>query len=109
MENEQCGLCWDLKYDNRGKATHVSGYHPHDFVPFDFCLKCKKPQYDQFGIPTHFIDIDLSKDQEKKNSHKFCSALKRKSKEKTRRKRIAIALIGVISFGFSIGIINLIL
>ena len=108
MENEQCGLCWNLKFDNRGKATHGSENHPHDFIPFDFCLTCRRPQYDQFGIPTHDEKIKNLKDNPGGNTHNFCSAIKKKSQEKKRTKKIGIAVITIIFSSItSLGLFNL--
>ena len=40
--------------DKQGKQTHGL-LHSHDFTPFDFCTKCKKPKFDDFELKALFI------------------------------------------------------
>lgn len=98
MQNEQCGLCWDLKFDNRGNKTHDLK-HLHVFTPFDYCAKCRESKYDSYGIPTHpknkhdFLDT-----QHTQTNHKFVSGIKAMDQEKKRKQRNVLVYIGIVSF-----------
>ena len=92
MQNEQCGICWELKYDKQGRETH-GVLHQHDFSPFDFCAKCKEPKFDHQGFLTHPSEFDL------KNStlhHLFVSSIYTKNNS-LKRKKLIFTLGGVAS------------
>lgn len=89
MENEQCGICWNLKYNKQGEKTHSDrNENFHNFVSMDYCVKCKKPEYNQFGIQTHPEEKnDFSKNKSLEKSHKFISGIQTEYQENKRRKR----------------------
>ncbi len=94
MSNEQCGICWELKYDNQGNHTH-GPLHPHDFSPFDFCLNCKEPKFDNHGFLTHpsIYDVDSTKPPSCSN---FVSSIHAKDNSQ-KRKKIIFAFTGISS------------
>ena len=96
MQNEQCGRCWNLKFDRLGDKTHEDLKNDsHKFVPLDYCVKCKKLKYDQFGIPTHQDVIDEKKKKKSTRiTHNFISAIETKSQEKKRKKRKVFRFLG---------------
>jgi len=103
MQNEQCGLCWDLKFDKQGNKTHELN-HRHDFIPLDYCEKCQEPKYDQYGLPTHPYNVHNFQEAQRMGlSHKFNSILEAKTKAKRRKHRTILAFIGVISMGVATG------
>ena len=93
MQNEQCGKCWNLKFDRTGEKTHNQNKNSHNFVPLDYCEKCLVLEFDQNGIPTHINKDDKLQINGKKITHKFTSANARKVQKK-KRKRIVFRLIG---------------
>jgi len=96
MSNEQCGMCWDLKFDKNGNQTH--GLKHHDFIPLDYCAKCGKPQYDQYGQLTHpYVVHDFSQVQIIGLPHKFISTIKERTKGKKQKHRKFLAFIGMSS------------
>lgn len=105
MQNEQCGICWDLKYDKQGRHTHGI-LNSHDFAPFDFCLKCKQPKFDHDGFLTHPSIYDL-KDFNLQNYHEFESAIASKTNAKRRKLSFAISGITAIVISANIGLMNL--
>ena len=96
LQNEQCGICWELKTDKHGKHTHGM-LHSHDFTPFDYCIKCKKPKFDHHGFLTHPSKYDLSGEQNVILDHEFSSAIKLKENSKKKKRRIILALTGTIT------------
>jgi len=106
MQNEQCGLCWDLKFDRYGTRTHdlkrTSDFIPHNFTPLDYCVRCRKPEYDPHGLPTHpYIAHNFQESQKYGLSHKFNSASEDKTKTKRQKRRIILACFGVSSVGIT--------
>jgi len=100
MENEQCGICWNLKYDKQGDHTHRDRTNFHEFVSLDFCVKCNKPKYDQSGFQTHYNEIcDFIPFGNSRISHKFISGIQAKYQEKQRRKKNIFTAIGIVSLG----------
>lgn len=99
MQNEQCGICWDLKYDKQGKHTHGI-LNSHDFSPFDFCQKCRQPKFDHDGFLTHPSIYDLN-DLHLEGRHEFVSAIA--AKTNTRRK-ITLVISGITAFTISVNI-----
>ena len=97
MQNEQCGICWNLKFDRQGDATHEEPkIDSHKFVPFDYCVKCQKLKYDQFGMPTHLDVIDgFIQSKSIRISHNFISSIDTKSQEKVRKKRNVFRFLGL--------------
>lgn len=93
MQNEQCGICWDLKYDKQGKSTH-GVLHPHDFSPIDFCIKCRKPKFDNRGFLTHPSEYDL--EDSESTHHPFISSFHAKNNSQ-KKKKIIFALGGITS------------
>ncbi|MBA4453971.1 MAG: hypothetical protein ACO2Y5_06140 [Nitrosopumilaceae archaeon] len=93
MQNEQCGICWDLKYDKQGKSTH-GVLHPHDFSPIDFCAKCKEPKFDHQGFLTHRSEFDLNTSTSK--HHVFVSSTNAINNSQ-KRKKLVFALGGIAS------------
>lgn len=93
MQNEQCGICWDLKYDKEGRETH-GALHPHDFSPFDFCVKCKEPKFDHQGFLTHPNEFDL--EYSFFTHHAFVSSITQKNNSQ-KRKKLVFALAGIAS------------
>ncbi len=87
MQNEQCGFCWDLKFDNQGNDTHDLKYL-HDFTPIDYCTICSKSKYDTNGIPTHPEGkSNFSDSQNNQITHKFVSGINTKHDETNRKKK----------------------
>jgi len=110
LQNEQCGLCWDLEFDKLGKKTHEDiTKHYHDFVPLDYCNLCKEPKFDQYGFQTHTPEIcAIEEIQKKRKDHKFISGIETKYNQKKKKrifKYLGICLIGVVS---TFGTMNLI-
>ena len=103
MENEQCGICWNLKYDKKGQKTHRDlNVNSHTFVAMDYCVKCKKPEYNQFGIQTHPDEKhDFHQDKNSEKPHNFVSGIKTEFQEKKRRKRTGFAFF-LVSVGTAI-------
>lgn len=101
MENEQCGVCWDLKFDNRGQETHDQK-SPHDFIPIDYCTKCREPKYDPHGIQTHTENIhDFFKPTNKIINHKFKSRIFAKSQEKEAKQKNILFYFVLVSTGIT--------
>ena len=99
MQNEQCGFCWDLKFDNRGKETHDQKY-PHDFIPIDYCEKCREPKYDSYRIQTHPENIrDFLKTSNMRINHEFNSGINAKSQEKKKRQKNILVYFVIVSSG----------
>ena len=91
MENEQCGICWNLKFDKEGNQTHVPNNQPHDFVPLDYCLKCQNPKYDQYGFPTHpknAQDREMGTGSQK--DHMFVSGIEEQYQRKQRKQKLKL-------------------
>ena len=111
MQNKQCGLCWDLEFDKQGKKTHEDlSRHYHDFVPFDYCIQCKAPKFDQYGFQTHTAEIDeLIKIQNNGKDHKFISGIESQYRKKRKQKWV-IRFVGAGSIGIisTVGVFNLI-
>lgn len=105
MQNEQCGICWDLKYDKQGKHTHGI-LNSHDFSPFDFCLKCKQPKFDHDGFLTHPSIYDLT-DSHKQNHHEFESAIEAKSTSGRKKITFAISGITTVVISANVSLMNL--
>lgn len=103
LQNNQCGLCWDLEFDKQGKKTHEDGKrHYHDFVLLDYCIQCKAPKFDQYGFQTHTTEIDkIIKIHNNRKNHKFISRIE----SQYRKKRKHIWIIRIVGFGL-IGIIS---
>lgn len=100
MQNEQCGICWNLKFDKQGKYTHKGITNFHNFVSLDYCLKCKEPKYDQWGLQTHQDEIhDFLFAQNSKISHEFISGIQAENQEKQKKKKNVITFVGIISLG----------
>jgi hypothetical protein len=97
MQNEQCGICWDLKFDKQGDKTHEEYKdYSHNFVPLDHCVKCKEPKYDLNGFQTHPNEThDFTKIHNNAKSHKFISGNLTKYQEKQKRKKIVSTYIGI--------------
>ena len=93
MQNEQCGICWDLKYDKQGRKTH-GVLNSHDFSPFDFCVKCKEPKFDHQGFVTHRSEFDL--EHSDSTHHAFVSSIKAK-KISQKRKTVVFTIGGIAS------------
>ena len=104
MRNEQCGICWNLKFDKLGRQTH-GVLHYHDFSPFEFCLVCKEPKFDQEGFLTHRSVFDLN-DSALDDFHEFVSEAYSKT---TWRRKVALAMTGIVSViaAANTGIMNL--
>lgn len=96
MQNEQCGICWNLKFDKKGKKTHIIENQPHDFAPMDYCLKCKNPKYDQFGVFTHPDTIgDIKMKQQIITDHIFISGNENKYQRKRQKQKRILLLTGI--------------
>lgn len=96
MQNEQCGICWNLKLDKNGKHTHDQMYS-HDFTPFDYCIKCNKPKFDHQGFLTHPSKYDLTDQQSAILDHEFFSAINSKHLARKKRRKIVLVVSGTIS------------
>ena len=96
MQNEQCGICWNLKFDKKGKDTHGK-LHPHEFTPFDYCIECRQPKYDHRGFQTHLGTHDFMWAHKGSSPHKFASALELKTKSKRKKQGIILLSVGGIS------------
>lgn len=94
MQNEQCGICWNLKFDKKGNDTHGS-LHPHEFTPFDYCTECRQPKYDHHGFQTHLSTHNFMWAHKGSSPHKFVSALESEIKNKRRKQLIVLALGGI--------------
>ena len=94
MENEQCGICWNLKFDKQGGYTHRDLKNFHNFVSLDYCLKCNEPKYDQSGFPTHSRrkneSIPLGNSRK---SHRFISGIQAEIHKKQRKKKRVFTII----------------
>jgi hypothetical protein len=100
MQNEQCGICWNLKFDKQGEQTHSDLKNFHNFVSLDYCVKCKEPKYNQEGVQTHCDEIfDVIFKQRSRISHKFISGIETEYQEKQRKKKHVFTFIGIISIG----------
>lgn len=104
MQNEQCGKCWNLKFDRQGDKTHKDlNKNSHDFVPLDYCVKCLEPKYSQFGHQTHPDETyDFMQTQNAGMSHEFISGIETKFQEHKRNQKyvlrfFGIGLIGIVS------------
>jgi hypothetical protein len=103
LENNQCGLCWDLEFDKQGKKTHEDlSKHYHDFVPLDYCIQCKTPKFDQYGFQTHTAEIDkIAKIQNNGKDHKFISGMESQYRKQRKNRWIirivAVGLVGIVS------------
>ena len=106
MRNEQCGICWDLKFDKQGKTTHGI-LHSHDFLPLDFCIKCRQPKFDHQGFLTHPSVYDI-RDSKIETHHEFVSAINNKINSQ-KKKKIIFLLVGIASIvaTANINLINL--
>ena len=103
MQNEQCGICWNLKFDKQGEKTHTDQNNFHNFVSLDYCIKCREPEYDQFGLATHQDKkYDFIQSPTSSISHEFISGIETKSVEKKRKKRSVFSWIGIVSFGIGL-------
>lgn len=98
MENEQCGQCWGLKFDNQGKETHNQKYI-HDFISIDYCVNCKKPKYDSFGIQTHPENIYDYLTSNKKDNHKFYSRINAEYIEMKRKQKNILVYFTILFSG----------
>lgn len=96
MQNEQCGICWDLKLDKKGRQTHGL-LHSHDFTPFDYCTKCKKPKFDNDGFLTHPNRYELTTEESLLLDHEFFSARYAKEMSKRKRRKTIIAISGTVT------------
>jgi hypothetical protein len=98
MENEQCGICWNLEFDKQGDKTHRKlNKYSHNFVPLDYCIKCRKPKYDSRGFQTHPDKIhNFVHNQNISISHEFISGIETKYQEKKKRQRHVFAYIGIM-------------
>ena len=96
MQNEQCGICWKLKFDRNGKRTHGIS-DSHDFTPFDYCTKCKKPKFDHDGFVTHPSKYDFSQKQSLVIDHEFSSAANTKEISRKKKQKIIVAVTGAIT------------
>jgi hypothetical protein len=96
MENEQCGICWNLEFDKQGDKTHKKlNKYSHNFVPLDYCIKCLRPKYDSYGFQTHLDKIhNFVQNQNISISHKFISGVESKYQEKKRRRKHVFSCIG---------------
>ncbi len=101
LENEQCGICWNLKFDKQGDKTHGDlNKNSHNFVPLDYCVKCSEPKYTQFGFQTHTDEINgLMQMQTMVISHRFISGIEANFQEEKRKKRNVFTFIGMASMG----------
>ncbi len=101
MQNEQCGICWNLEFDKQGDKTHEDLYnHAHSFVPLDYCIKCREPKYDQCGFQTHPENTrDFMQNQNIGMPHKFISGIETKYQEKRKKKRHFLIYIGLVLMG----------
>jgi len=83
MQNEQCGICWDLEFDKQGNKTHEElNKYLHDFITLDYCVKCRGPKFDQYGFQTHLDDYhDFMTTQNTGIAHKFISGIEAKYQE----------------------------
>lgn len=90
LQNEQCGLCWDLEFDKQGKRTHKNTTkHYHDFVLLDYCIYCKEPKFDQYGFQTHTAEVDaLLEIQNTRKNHKFISGIEAQKNQKKKMKKL---------------------
>ena len=88
MQNQQCGKCWNLEFDRQGSKTHEKlDEYSHNFVPLDYCIKCRKPKYDSHGFQTHPDEIhDLMQNQNINTPHKFISGIETKDQKKRKGK-----------------------
>jgi hypothetical protein len=103
MQNEQCGICWDLKFDKQGKQTHDDLNNFHSFVSLDYCVKCKEPKYNQWGFQTHSFGVnDLKIIQISSIAHEFISGIEAEYPEKQRKNKHVFAFIGIISVRLTI-------
>jgi len=105
MQNEQCGICWDLKFDKQGKNTHGI-LNSHDFSPFDFCQKCRQPKFDHDGFLTHPSIYDLN-DLHLQDYHEFESTILAKTNSKKRKISFAISGITAIVISANASLMNL--
>ncbi|MDX1441469.1 MAG: hypothetical protein R3237_03330 [Nitrosopumilaceae archaeon] len=96
MANEQCGICWNLKLDRKGKETHGL-LHSHDFTPFDYCIKCKKPKFDHRGFLTHPSRYDLMETDSVNLDHEFYSANYSKEMARKKRRKIILGVSGTLT------------
>ena len=105
MQNEQCGICWDLKYDKQGKQTHGI-LSSHDFSPFDFCLKCRKPKFDHEGFLTHPSIYDLN-DSHLQDHHEFISLIGAKTNSGRKKATYALSGITALVISANVNLMNL--
>lgn len=100
MQNEQCGICWNLKFDRQGQQTHSDLKNIHNFVSLDYCVKCKEPKYNQRGGPTHSDETyDVLLTSSSRISHNFISGIEAENQDKQKKKKNIFAFIGIISLG----------
>jgi hypothetical protein len=103
LQNEQCGICWDLKLDKQGELTHNDLKNFHDFVSLDFCVKCNESKYNQWGFQTHsFRTNNLKIIKISKISHEFVSGIEVEYREKQRKNKHIFTFIGIMSIGLTI-------
>jgi hypothetical protein len=97
MQNEQCGICWDLEFDKQGDKTHEKlNRNSHNFAPLDYCVKCREPKYDPHGFQTHPDETHFMQNQNISISHKFISGIETKYQKKKKRQRHTYAYMGII-------------
>ncbi|HUU47627.1 MAG TPA: hypothetical protein VMW55_02465 [Nitrosopumilaceae archaeon] len=100
MHNEQCGICWNLKFDNQGEQTHSDLKNTHNFVSLDYCVKCKEPEYNQSGFQSHSDETYyVMLTQTSRIPHKFISGIEAEYQEKQRKKKHVFTFIGIVSIG----------
>ena len=110
MENEQCGICWNLKFDKQGGYTHIDLKNFHNFVSLDYCLKCREPKYDHHGFQTHPNELNnFFSTQSIEISHNFISGIEAKHRKEQKRHRHFFTYIGIASATIALitGISNL--
>jgi len=94
MKNKQCGVCKDLEFDKHGNETHADlNKFKHDFVPFDWCVKCGEPQFDSDGIeihPSKYFPNEMSF-----ADHDFISGVEAELHEKREKRKENATYIGV--------------
>jgi len=101
MQNEQCGICWNLEFDKQGDKTHKAlSKNSHNFVPLDYCLKCREPKFDSHGYQTHPGETrDFMHTQQITKSHGFISGMKAMDQGKQKRQNRVFTYIGIASIG----------
>jgi len=72
----------------------------HGFVPLDYCVKCREPEYDPHGYQTHPVGAhDFMHPQKITKSHKFISGIRAKRQVEKKRQKRVFTYIGVALMG----------